>query len=93
MSKQRIVRILAGTALVLSVPLLAMMLSDEVQWNWFDFAVIGGLLIGAGLLYELVTARVSAKRRGLVVVVLLAALLLVWAELAVGIFGSPVAGS
>ncbi len=92
MKAHNILRIVVGATLILSVPLVAMLFTDEVQWNWFDFAVIGTLLIGTGLVFELVTARVNVKYRPVIAVVLLAALLLVWAELAVGIVGSPFAG-
>ncbi len=93
MKADRIFRIVIGAVLILLVPLVAMLVSDEVKWDWFDFAVIGTLLIGTGFLYELITARVNERYRAAVAVVLVAALLLVWAELAVGVFGSPVAGS
>lgn len=86
-------RIIAGTALILSVSLVAMLFTDEVKWEPMDFAIIGTLLIGTGLLFELITTRVNPKYRGVIAVVLVAALLLVWAELAVGIFGTPLAGS
>jgi len=88
-----LIRIVTGTVLILLVPLVAMLFTDDVNWNWFDFAVIGTLLIGTGLIFELVAKRVTAKYRPLIAVVLLVALLLVWAELAVGLFGSPFAGS
>lgn len=93
MKANNIIRIIIGTVLILLVPLIAMMFTDEVQWDWFDFVVIGTLLIGTGITHELVTARVDDKYRLVIAVVLLAAMLLVWAELAVGIFGSPFAGS
>ena len=93
MKVNNITRYVMGTALILLVPLVAMMFTDEVDWNWFDFAIIGTLLIGAGFIYELVTTRVNPKYRGAIAIVIVAAVLLVWAELAVGIFGSPFAGS
>lgn len=82
-----------GTTLILLVPLVAMLFTDEVQWNAFDFVVMGALLLGTGLVYELVTSRMNVRYRSVIAVVLVAALLLVWAELAVGVFGSPIAGS
>lgn len=93
MKISNLLRIVIGAALILLVPLVAMVFTDDVDWNVFDFVVIGTLLIGTGVIFELVSARLNAKYRPVVAVVLLAALLLVWAELAVGIFGSPIAGS
>jgi cell division protein FtsW (lipid II flippase) len=91
---KNIIRIVLGTALILLVPLVAMQFTDEMNWNWFDFAVVGVLLIGTGLMYQLATRKGSDfKCRAAVGVVLVAALLVVWAELAAGVFGTPVAGS
>jgi hypothetical protein len=89
-----IIRILLVTALILLVPLVAMQLSDEVAWDLTDFIIIGCLLIGTGLIYELIAKKVSSvKYRAAIALALLAALLLVWAELAVGVFGTPFSGS
>jgi hypothetical protein len=56
--------------------------------------VAGGLLLGTGLAIELVISKITDIRyRIAIVIVLLVVLLLVWAELAVGIFGTPFAGS
>jgi hypothetical protein len=70
-----------------------MAFTDDVKWNLADFAVIGTLLIGAGLTYEFVTSKVNSKYRATIAVVFIAAVLLDWAELAVGVFGTPLAGS
>ncbi len=89
-----IIRIVLVTVLILMVPLVAMQFTDEVNWDLFDFAIIGALLLGTGLLYELAARRVSnVKHRAIIGFVLVAALLLVWAELAVGVLGTPIAGS
>ena len=76
-------------ALILMRPLVAMQFTDEVVWGWADFAVAGALLFAAGLMYELV-ARTTDKivYRVAVGVAVVAALLLVWMNLAVGIIGS-----
>jgi hypothetical protein len=89
-----VIRIVLPAALILLVPLFAMRFTDEVNWDLTDFAVVGALLIGTGLMYELASRKVSnIKCRAAVGVALVAALLLVWAELAVGIFGTPFSGS
>lgn len=87
------VGIVLATALILMVPLLAMQFSDEVVWTLSDFIVVGTLLLGTGLAYELITRKVGSTHRLAVGLALAAALFLVWAELAVGIFGTAVAGS
>ena len=76
----------SGVVLALLTPLIAMRFTDEVNWTAFDFAFAGVLLVGAGLLLELIVqkARGPALRIGLAVAVV-AAVLLVWADGAVGI--------
>ena len=87
-------RVLVGTAALLLVPLLAMRYTREVNWGPLDFAAAAILLAGAGSLYVLLTHKLrSAPQRRMVGGGLLLTLLLVWAELAVGLFGSPIAGS
>jgi hypothetical protein len=88
-----ILRIVLVTALILMVPLVAMRFTDEVDWSLADFVIIGILLIGTGLVYELIRTKVNAKYRAVIAVLLVAAILLIWAELAVGVFGTPFAGS
>lgn len=91
---KRLIGIVLAVALLLLVPLLAMQFTDEVQWSTFDFVVAGVLLLGTGLLCELVLRKVKTTRYRIAICAgLLAALLLVWVELAVGLFGTPFAGS
>ncbi len=87
-------RLLLGTAAILAVPLVAMRFTAEVNWGAGDFAVAALLLGGVGSLYVLFTRklRTPGQRRAIGGGLLLT-LMLVWVELAVGIFGSPLAGS
>lgn len=82
------------TALILMVPLVAMQFTDEVNWSLGDFVVAGALLFGTGLVFMLAARRTrNIEHRAAIGLALAAALLLVWAELAVGVFGTVVAGS
>lgn len=91
---KRLIGIILTVVLLLPVPLLAMQFTDEVDWKLADFVVMGVLLLGTGLLCELVMRRVKKPRhRIMLCAALLTALLLVWIELAVGIFGTPLAGT
>jgi hypothetical protein len=79
---------------LLLIPLVANQFTDGEGWNWFDFMVAGILLFGTGLLCELVLRKFRKMQyRIAICAVILLALFIVWAELAVGIFGSPLAGS
>ena len=80
-----IFRIAFATGLLLLVPLLAMLFTDEVAWSLSDFVTAGALLLGTGLIFVL-AARKMHKYRVLLWIALVAALIYVWAELAVGIF-------
>ncbi|MEX0748768.1 MAG: hypothetical protein WD467_03360 [Candidatus Saccharimonadales bacterium] len=92
--KRNIIRIVLGTALILLIPLIAMQFTDEVDWKLFDFVIIGILLLGTGFTYELLASKMKAPaQRAMLALVLVTLLFLIWAELAVGIFGSPFAGS
>jgi len=87
--------ILFGVPLILLlIPLLSMQFTDEVNWNATDFVIAGVLLFGTAGICELVFRKVNNRdiRLG-IVVALLIFLVLIWAELAVGIFDTPFAGN
>lgn len=74
-------------AALLLLPLIAMQFTREVAWDAADFAFAGVLLIGAGLLFELAVWRARTLVWRLVIgVALVVAVLLTWAEAAVGVF-------
>ena len=74
-------------ALILLIPLVAMQFTREVNWTLLDFVTAGSLLLGSALVYELATRNmITTKYRVAVCVAVMAALLYLWAELAVGIF-------
>jgi peptidoglycan/LPS O-acetylase OafA/YrhL len=91
---KRLIGIVLAVVLILLIPLITMQFTNEVNWNLFDFVVMGSLLLGTGLMCELVVRKVKNKdyRIGILAVIVVA-LFLIWAELAVGIFGTPFAGS
>jgi len=94
MKNQRLIIILISISVVLLIPFIAMQFTNEVDWSLRDFVIMGVLLFGTGLLCELVMRKVkSVQNRILICAVLVFVFLLIWAELAVGIFGSPFAGS
>ena len=77
------------TALLLLVPLLAMRFSDEVDWSPMDFAMASVLLFGAGFAFELAIRNTTGLAARVAIALLIGAtLLLVWANLAVGILGN-----
>ncbi len=94
MKYKRILVILGTVVAILLVPLIAMQFTDQVNWTLTDFVIGGGLLLGAGLMLEGILRKFEhSKYKALIVAALVIAFLLIWAELAVGIFGTPFAGS
>ena len=93
MKNTRLITILSIVALLL-LPLIAMQYTTEVNWSGFDFVVAATLLLGTGLTLELILRKVTEKRHRISLsMALLVLFLLIWAELAVGLFGTPLAGS
>ena len=78
---------------LLLIPAVAMTLSDTVQWTWFDFIVMGSLLLGLGMTISFVLKKFKQSPNRLYYIsAVIIVFLLIWAELAVGVFGSPLAG-
>jgi len=93
MRDQRLIIIVLTVALLLLIPLIAMQFTKEVNWTLLDFVTAGGLLLSTGLLCELVIRKVkNISLRIALCMALLAMFFLIWAELAVGIFGTPFGG-
>ncbi len=86
--------IVSITAIVLLIPLISMQFSSNVNWNIVDFTVAGALLLGAGFSINFLYKRLKNKKYApLVIAAIIILLLLIWAEMAVGLFGSPFAGN
>lgn len=91
MKKHPAVRPAIGTCLLLLVPLVMTLLDRNEPagegWHWdlLDFVVMGALLFGAGLAYELLARRFAARTQRVAIAgLILCAVLAVWVELAVG---------
>lgn len=84
----------AVVALILLIPLVLTLLGSGVDgegWHWtlFDFVFMGTLLFGSALTYELVARKMSNVAYRLAVgVAVVAAVLLLWINAAVGIIGN-----
>lgn len=74
---------------LLSIPFIAMQFSNEVNWDFTDFLVMGILLSGIALAYELIArSSTSIKYRTAFGIGLAAGFLLMWVNGAVGIIGN-----
>jgi len=87
MKNKRLIIIVISVTFLLLIPLIAMQFTDEVKWTLFDFIVAGVLMLSTGLLCELVMRKINkTSPRIAACALLLVIFLLIWAELAVGIF-------
>ncbi|WP_286761528.1 hypothetical protein [Salegentibacter sp. UBA1130] len=94
MKTNRFLIILIIVGALLLIPFIAMQFSSEVVWTVSDFIIMGILLLVTGLGIDLVLRKVSSsKNRLLIGGIILAVFFMIWAELAVGVFGTPFAGS
>ena len=80
--------------LLLVIPLIGINFTDEIDWSLPDFIVAGLNLLVFSICANFIILKISNKNRRVVfITILLILFVLVWAELAVGIFGTPFAGS
>ena len=78
-----------GTATILLLPLVAMQITEEVNWNLSDFLVMGFLLLGTGFSFVFISKlSESIAYRSAVALAMIGGFLLIWLNLAVGIIGS-----
>ncbi|WP_377156381.1 hypothetical protein ACFJIX_29315 [Roseateles sp. UC29_93] len=76
-----------GALLLLVLPWAAMQVTAEVRWDLADFLVFGAMLaVACGAFEAAVRLTADRRRRWWAGAAILVAFLLVWAELAVGIF-------
>jgi hypothetical protein len=87
--------IAAVTGVLLLIPLIAMQFTNEVNWTGSDFLVAGALLFTIGAFHVIATRNArNLMHRVAMGLGMGAMLLMIWANLAVGIIGSgPNAGN
>lgn len=91
---RKLLVIFSIVTLLLLIPLVAMQFTTEVNWNALDFLVAGLLLFGTGLMLDLVLNKVTTTKNKIILIsAIILLLLLTWMELAVGVFGTPLAGN
>ncbi|WP_299765461.1 hypothetical protein [uncultured Dokdonia sp.] len=92
-NKRRIC-ILTIIGMILLIPFIAMQFTPEVRWALADFVIAGIVLLGFGSMIEGIILKIQNRTyKTLLYIILIILFLLLWAELAVGIFNSPIAGS
>ncbi|AZQ45134.1 hypothetical protein EJ995_01345 [Nonlabens ponticola] len=95
MTGRQFITIVLSCLAILLVPFIAMQFTDEVNWSLMDFVVAFLLFFTGSVTIQIIRNKLGRKgyRSFVFIFVVVILLALVWVELAVGIFGSPVAGS
>ena len=66
----------------------------ELDWSGFDFLFMTLLILSFSILINFILYYLSSSEfKFLIIFILVITFILIWAELAVGIFGTPFAGS
>ncbi len=77
----------AALAAVFISPMVAMQFTDQVRWDLADFAPSATLLLSLGIVVELsFLATQRSRTRAIMIGIPFAAIIMIWAEAAVGIF-------
>lgn len=81
-------------AILMLIPAIAMQYTKEVNWTILDFMVMGTLLLITSLVIEYSLKKIKNSNYKIVIIFgIVLVFLAIWAELAVGLFNSPFAGS
>lgn len=87
MKQNRLLKILLPLLSLLLIPLIAMQFTTEVNWGLLDFVVAGTLLALLGVAIEFSIRKSKNIKTRIALIASSAVLFLViWAELAVGLF-------
>lgn len=94
LKNKRLFAILGLVVFLLLIPGISMLFTNEVNWSIQDFIIAGILLLSIGLAIEFILRKVRNKQNRIaLIIIILMLLILTWIELAVGVFGTPLAGS
>ncbi|MBT8259683.1 MAG: hypothetical protein HKO92_12340 [Flavobacteriaceae bacterium] len=79
---------------ILLIPLVVMRFTEEVNWTISDFIIAGIILLGFGIVIELIIRKAKqSKYKAVFIAIVLVLLFLIWMELAVGLFDLLISGS
>lgn len=92
--KQKTTFIFAVPALLMTIAFFGNLFVQGWDWSPFDFLIAAVLLFGTAFIINLIVrSKKSFLAKLLICGVILFVLAIIWVELAVGLFGSPFAGS
>ena len=89
---QRFIKAVVVPLFLLLLPYFAMQLTNHIKWSTFDFFVMALLLILTSLSINFALVYTQSLKKWLIIIIIVLLFLLLYTELAVGIFNSPFAG-
>ncbi len=84
---------LGTTVVILALPLAGNLVSAEVHWSAADFFIAGCLFLSVSVGVLTIWRSLPQRKSITWIILLLVVFLIIWTELSVGLFGSPIAGS
>ena len=94
MLNSRLKKILISITVILIIPVFGKLFTDDFQWALPDFIIGAILLYGTGLMIDFILRKIQKiSHRIALCGFILFLLISIWAELAVGLIGTPFAGN
>ena len=81
------------TLILLTIPFLSNIYINDFNWSMIDFIIMGVLIFSFLSFIDFIRKKFSGIKETLALIIIVIVFVLLWAELAVGIFGSHFAGS
>ena len=93
-TRSSLFKVLGVTLFFYLIPLVASIISDQIDWHVNDYILMGFMVFTTGLIgINVLKVIKNKKNRWITIALLCFIFLFVWAEFAVGIFDTPFAGS
>ena len=81
------------TLLALSILALATILLDQVNWTLLDFCIMGALLCALSVSILFIQRFFPNRKKWVYIIFIVVLFFMLWVELGLGIFESPIAGN
>lgn len=81
------------TLVLLLVPFILTNNLESFNWSSEDFIIAGLLIFSCLSVVNYIKVKFSNQNKIIAIILMIIFFVLIWAELAVGVFGSPFAGS
>ena len=94
MPTRAFIKIFGITIVLLLLPFVSSLFNDQIDWDVLDYSVMGSMIFTAISLFFYTNRKFKKTKSSYwIEIFILVIFLLLWAELAVGIFNTPLAGS